>query len=44
MPEKDLPVRLPVDVKITGHGRSPLEAVASFINVPCPKCGGHGAA
>ncbi|HEY7209595.1 MAG TPA: leucine--tRNA ligase [Bryobacteraceae bacterium] len=39
VPEKDLPVRLPAGVKITGEGRSPLETVASFMNVPCPKCG-----
>ncbi len=42
VPEQDLAVRLPDNVKITGHGRSPLEAVPSFINVPCPKCGGPG--
>ncbi len=42
VPETDLPVRLPDHVKITGQGRSPLEAVESFINVPCPKCGGPG--
>jgi leucyl-tRNA synthetase len=40
VPEKDLPVALPVDVSITGQGKSPLESVESFINVPCPKCGG----
>jgi leucyl-tRNA synthetase len=40
VPEKDLPVVLPLDVKITGEGRSPLESVDSFINVTCPKCGG----
>jgi leucyl-tRNA synthetase len=34
-----LPVILPLDVKITGEGKSPLEAVDSFMNVPCPKCG-----
>ncbi len=39
VPEKDLPVRLPDSVKITGEGRSPLERVDSFINVACPKCG-----
>ncbi len=39
VPETDLPVLLPPDVKITGKGRSPLEGVASFINVPCPACG-----
>ena len=31
---------LPLDVKITGKGRSPLADVASFMNVKCPKCGG----
>ena len=40
VPESDLPVRLPLDVKITGKGRSPLESVPSFMNVDCPKCGG----
>ena len=40
VPEEDLPVQLPLDVKITGQGRSPLEAVESFMNVSCPKCGG----
>ncbi len=39
VPEKDLPVILPLDVKITGKGRSPLEDVDSFMNVPCPACG-----
>jgi leucyl-tRNA synthetase len=39
VPEKDLPVILPLDVKITGKGRSPLEDVPSFVNVKCPKCG-----
>ncbi len=42
VPEKDLPVRLPDKVKVTGQGRSPLEAVESFMNVACPKCGGRG--
>jgi leucyl-tRNA synthetase len=40
VPEKDLPVVLPLDVKVTGEGRSPLESVESFIDVTCPKCGG----
>jgi leucyl-tRNA synthetase len=40
VPESDLPVILPIDVKITGKGRSPLEDVPSFVNVKCPKCGG----
>ncbi|HEX4592964.1 MAG TPA: leucine--tRNA ligase, partial [Bryobacteraceae bacterium] len=39
VPEKDLPVVLPLKVPITGKGRSPLENVPEFINVKCPKCG-----
>ncbi|HTW63617.1 MAG TPA: leucine--tRNA ligase, partial [Bryobacteraceae bacterium] len=39
VPEEDLPVLLPLGVRITGEGRSPLESVESFINVACPKCG-----
>jgi leucyl-tRNA synthetase len=41
VPEKDLPVVLPLDVKITGQGQSPLESVESFIHVACPRCGGN---
>ncbi|MCU1335015.1 MAG: leucyl-tRNA synthetase, partial [Bryobacterales bacterium] len=40
VPEKDLPVVLPIDVQLTGKGRSPLADVPSFVNVKCPKCGG----
>src|SRR3954453_14096451 len=40
VPEKDLPVLLLQNVKITGHGRSPLLGVESFMNVECPNCGG----
>ncbi len=39
VPEKDLPVVLPVDVKLTGKGRSPLAESPEFVNVKCPKCG-----
>ena len=39
VPEAELPVRLPLDVKITGKGKSPLEAVPEFMNVKCPRCG-----
>ncbi len=39
VPEKDLPVVLPLGIAITGKGRSPLENVPEFMNVPCPKCG-----
>ena len=41
VPEQDLPVVLPLDVQITGKGRSPLESVPSFINVQCPSCSGE---
>ena len=39
VPEKDLPVVLPLGIPIAGKGRSPLEDVPEFMNVPCPKCG-----
>ncbi len=40
VPEEQLPVILPLDVNITGTGRSPLADVPEFVNVSCPKCGG----
>lgn len=40
VPEKDLPVVLPLGIPITGKGKSPLENVSEFMNVKCPKCGG----
>jgi leucyl-tRNA synthetase len=39
VPEKDLPVVLPLGIPITGKGRSPLENVPEFMNVKCSKCG-----
>ncbi len=39
VPESELPVKLPLDVAITGRGRSPLENVPEFVNTTCPKCG-----
>jgi leucyl-tRNA synthetase len=39
VPEKDLPVKLPEDVEITGRGGSPLANLESWVNVPCPSCG-----
>ncbi len=39
VPERDLPVILPTDVKLTGTGASPLLEVESFMNVKCPRCG-----
>ncbi len=40
VPEKDLPVVLPMDVKLTGQGQSPLAGVPEFVRTTCPKCGG----
>jgi leucyl-tRNA synthetase len=40
VPEKDLPVILPKDVKLTGEGLSPLARSPEFVNTTCPKCGG----
>ncbi len=40
VPEKDLPVVLPEDVKLTGTGSSPLQESESFIMTACPSCGG----
>jgi leucyl-tRNA synthetase len=39
VPEEDLPVILPEDVKITGKGSSPLVESPAFLYVECPKCG-----
>jgi leucyl-tRNA synthetase len=39
VPESELPVVLPLDVEITGTGRSPLASVPDFVNTACPKCG-----
>jgi leucyl-tRNA synthetase len=38
--EKDLPVILPDQVKVTLAGGSPLLYVPEFLNTTCPKCGG----
>lgn len=40
VPEKDLPVKLPTDVKFEPTGKSPLATNEDFINTTCPKCGG----
>ncbi len=37
VPEKDLPIKLPEDVKFTGEG-NPLATSKSFINIKCPNC------
>ena len=40
VPDDQLPVLLPRQIRITGKGRSPLDEVPEFVNVTCPKCGG----
>ncbi len=39
VPDKDLPVTLPTDIKLTGKGMSPLTTKNEWINTFCPKCG-----
>ena len=40
VPDEQLPVTLPENVKLTGEGASPLATTAEFVNTTCPKCGG----
>jgi leucyl-tRNA synthetase len=42
VPDEDLPVMLPTDVKFTGAGESPLKSSESFRKAKCPKCGKMG--
>src|SRR5688572_12873175 len=39
VPERDLPVELPLDVPFTGREGNPLAKHEAFVNVKCPKCG-----
>ncbi len=39
VPEKDLPVVLPMDVEFTGEGGSPLARIPEFATTTCPQCG-----
>ncbi|MBU4334789.1 MAG: leucine--tRNA ligase, partial [Candidatus Omnitrophica bacterium] len=39
VPDEDLPVVLPKNIKITGEGGSPLNYVKEFTDVKCPACG-----
>jgi leucyl-tRNA synthetase len=39
VPDKDLPVVLPPNPKLTGEGQSPLATDPEFVNVKCPQCG-----
>lgn len=40
VPESDLPLLLPIDVKFTGKGESPLLTSETFMHTTCPVCGG----
>jgi leucyl-tRNA synthetase len=40
VPEKDLPVVLPLDVQPKASGGSPLADLPSFVETTCPSCGG----
>ena len=39
VPEKDLPVSLPLQVDVTGVGESPLAQSKEFVETTCPTCG-----
>jgi leucyl-tRNA synthetase len=41
VPDKDLPVILPPNPKLTGEGESPLASTPEFVNTTCPKCSGR---
>ena len=41
VPESDLPVKLPDVDDYQPRGRSPLAAAEEWVNVSCPRCGGH---
>ena len=40
VPDKDLPVELPMDAEFLPTGESPLRAHEGFRTVSCPRCGG----
>ncbi|WP_322744104.1 leucine--tRNA ligase [Planktothrix mougeotii] len=39
VPDQDLPVKLPENVKFSGRGPSPLAQLEDWVNVTCPNCG-----
>lgn len=39
VPEKDLPVKLPLDAQLPESGGSPLPQLDSWVKVKCPRCG-----
>ncbi len=42
VPEKDLPVILPLGINVTSKGFSSLKNHSEFVNAACPSCGGRG--
>jgi leucyl-tRNA synthetase len=42
VPEGDLPVLLPAEVRFSPEGESPLKKHDPFMNTPCPVCGKSG--
>ncbi len=40
VPEKDLPVVLPLDASLTPAGGTPLPTLKEFVETACPECGG----
>jgi leucyl-tRNA synthetase len=40
VPEKDLPVVLPLDVNLTSSGSTPLPTLKEFVETTCPTCKG----
>jgi len=40
VPDADLPVELPVNVKFKPTGQSPLAGCEEFVHTTCPQCGG----
>jgi len=43
VPDEDLPVLLPDDIKVSGVAGSPLAKSQEFVEVTCPKCGAQDA-
>ncbi len=41
VPQEDLPVVLPEDIKLKAKGGSPLANVEEFVRTRCPECGGE---
>ncbi|MBU0485854.1 MAG: leucine--tRNA ligase [Proteobacteria bacterium] len=41
VPEEDLPISLPTDVKFDKSGKSPLHTLKSFYQTTCPSCQGE---